>query len=1317
MNNISAAQIAHQDGYMPPIRLHLEKAFLDEWLVLRVSGWAVALSPIITVEISSDNEKLTIADPILPRDDVAAANPSYNNSRLSGFSAQLRLSNEQAEKIKSVTAKVFARDGSTQSMALPVIRPNATFNKTPIFRPSQAAAQSSANILFHCDNINLSYKGFLVIDGWAASPAGISRIVVLYYSSEIGETKPTQKRPDVARLYSHIPTALQSGFRFLGKLRDKAEGTHVITLRLETASGHFETAHLSVAASDTDIEDKTFQDADGPIILRVDEPLIANGRAGRLITGSFNLVGWALAKKGIAEVNVYAGGDHVGKAYYGMRRADVETAYPAWPGGLLCGYALAIPAKFLRDGKTTFKVVARDKAGATEELIFEADIKTEAPTSGPQVLRNKISYAEVMAGLDILKTSKCQPLFAFLIKIAERKSSLGSVLKTLNSLSAQCYPDWRVTISVPGEDSCPRWIAAINSALPAKDAARISVIPHSGLSLFSGRQKPAKKRPNASTSPVIPAGNVLFSVLSPGDQFACDALLATALANAGNQPAELIYGDDRRHNPGNNRITPFFKPDWSPDLLLSFNYIGRCWFASAALVARAGLTPESLANGGYDTILRLTENTSAIRHVPRLLMQATPHGGDSVDQERSALLAALTRRAIAGDIQPGCAKHIHRLQRTITRPGRVSIIIQSIGAGDLVKTCLRSIRNLTTYQNYEIILLDNTSGKKRTAAQRALKTWFAENADLVLPVDEPFNWSKFNNIGAKAATGDYLLFLNDDIEVLAPDWIQALMQQAQRPEVGVVGPLLLYPDKKVQHAGMFLSRKKTGIARHAFRFADEADIGYFGLAQTQRNVIAVTGACMMSRRDAFDAAGGFEEAHAIANNDLDYCLRLHRSGRLTVFTPHTKLIHHELASRATMKDDYDNARFLDEWGELCMAGDPFHNPNLSTDYDDYSVEEEPLREVFAGFPIGNPETIRNILALKLDHIGDLVTALPAFRRLKQRFPGAKITALVARSAAGIARMEPAIDEVMEFEFFNSRSVLGYKKLTKKDFAALESQLKTARFNLALDLRKAGDTRDLLKLSGAPILAGFDFENRFPWLDFADQWEGDPPHLNKRSHVAADLVNFVDGLANAFVIDRRTIAMAAKTLPPISPELAAEFGDLFGTDYACIHPASGNPLRQWPPAHFAMLIDLLVRESGVAVAILGGPDEVPLATQVLDKVKNKTGVYNLAGRSRLAELPAILAGSMLFVGNNSGPKHIAAGLGVPTVGVHSGVVASEEWGPLGPHAVALRRDVRCAPCYLAKIADCHNALACMQTLPPYFVYDVCKRMLQIRGSRR
>jgi glycosyltransferase involved in cell wall biosynthesis len=281
---------------------------------------------------------------------------------------------------------------------------------------------------------------------------------------------------------------------------------------------------------------------------------------------------------------------------------------------------------------------------------------------------------------------------------------------------------------------------------------------------------------------------------------------------------------------------------------------------------------------------------------------------------------------------------------------------------------------------------------------------------------EPFNWARFSNLAAAQATGEYLLFLNDDIEITDPDWLDALIEQAQRPEVGVVGPRLLYPDRRVQHAGMFLAA--IGQARHAFRYAAEADPGYFGLAATTRNVIAVTGACLMTRRETFDALSGFDESQSIVNNDLDYALRARQQGLLTVYTTHATLIHHEAISRAALDDDYDAAVFDSKWRDLFLAGDPYFSPHLSKSHDEFAVDDEPTQLLVTGRPVLRRDEIRKILVVKLDHIGDCIIAFPAVRRLKQVFPDAHITVLTSHASCPVWQREENGDDTLGVDVFH-----------------------------------------------------------------------------------------------------------------------------------------------------------------------------------------------------------------------------------------------------------------------------------------------------------
>jgi ADP-heptose:LPS heptosyltransferase/GT2 family glycosyltransferase len=634
--------------------------------------------------------------------------------------------------------------------------------------------------------------------------------------------------------------------------------------------------------------------------------------------------------------------------------------------------------------------------------------------------------------------------------------------------------------------------------------------------------------------------------------------------------------------------------------------------------------------------------------------------------------------------------------------GMVSIIMPTCAARGYIETCVKTLRERTAYRNFEIIGVDNIP-----AAQIAWKIWLQQNVDKVVPMPDAFNWSRFNNRGAAVAAGEYLLFLNDDMEVTQPDWLDAMLEHMQRPEVAVVGPQLLYPDGKVQHAGMFLAA--PGIARHAFRFATSDEPGYFGLALTQRNVIAVTGACMLMRRTVFQALGGFDEAHEIVNNDLDFCLRAHRAGKLVVFTPHASLTHHEAISRDGLPDTFDLSHFESRWKTLFASGDPYFSPRLSRQSDDYRPDDEPVQTVYAGHPVFRHGEIKRILVVKVDHIGDFITAIPAIRRLKQIFPAAAIHVLASRAARAFAATLDCVDEFIEFEFFNPISGLGPRDISQDDYQALSEQLAPYRFDIAVDLRKHLDTRDVLRHTPARFLAGFDHMGQFPFLDVALEWEGDKNLQRKRSHVTDDLLNLVEAIGTAAAVERTRLEVAASSedLPDFLEDDARA---LFAKPVVAVHPGVGNAMRQWPMEHFASLIDLLVEQNAVNAVLIGGPEEAELAAQVLDRVQHRDSVVSLVGKTPLRELPTLLSACALYVGNNSGPKHIAAALGVPTIGIHSGVVDAIEWGPIGKRAVALRRNMTCSPCYLASMEDCPRNFACMRGLEPTIVREVSEVFL-------
>ncbi len=1332
----SAQTYAH---VRPPVVLYVERAALDDQGQLLVHGWAVSLTDMVTVQVFVDDERTSAAQLGSLRDDVGSAFPAYPNARTSGFSLSSHVA-MAAENFSAVRVQAISLGGFSHEVVLPVERvrelvvvqqfealPQAvapaavslalpgqqplyhlvagfklgldlpSLLSTPI--PASPSVPAPArdprrDIRYFCDELDLDAEGHLNVSGWAVCATGISAITVHLDGETMGEADLGLPRDDVGEEFRHIPMARYSGFRFARDLGHVPAGEHSLRVVLRNGLDDEREQVRSVLIERTEPPPPS---ALPQFRLEIDNPAVVAGTVIEPITGRLTIEGWALARSGITGIEVLLDDQRLGEAHYGLARQDVGAAFPDWTESLRSGYAFHCPPRSLRNGDHVVQLNIRARSGEVLEHRFTIQVRKSEEFEDGSTIRRRMTQVEADVSDDVLDSLGHCPGFRLLLRQGT-STDLNRLVTTLASLRSQVYRDWRLEILVADTDTGAAVRTLIAEAASDLDA-RIDVIDPSDKSAFD---RPLGSPAEATTLRLV-------GLLSSGDQLGCDALLEIALASGLHRDADLIYADEVRISPASHEREPFFKPDFSPDLLLSTNYIGRPWFASTALLGHCGITVRDLLHTGeYDAVLRCTEQAALIHHVPKLLCTRGTQQIDDAETEAAALAQAVSRRGIAAEVLAGAVPGTWRVRRTEPITGMVSIIIPTCAARGYVETCIKTLRERTTYRNFEIICIDNIPDH-----QVAWKIWLQQNADKIVPMPDAFNWSYFNNRGVDAASGEYLLFLNDDIEVTQPDWLDALLEHVRRPDVAVVGPQLLYPDNKVQHAGMFLAT--PGIARHAFRFAQADEPGYFGLALTQRNVIAVTGACMLMRRSIYQALGGFEEAHEIINNDLDFCLRAHRAGKLVVYTPYASLIHHEAVSRERLKDVFDFSHFEQRWKTLFAAGDPYFNPRLARDSDDYRPDDEPVETVYAGHPLFRHDEIKRILAVKVDHIGDFITAIPAIRRLKHIFPAATIHVLASRAARAFAEIEDCIDEFIEFEFFHAVSGLGPKQISKDEYQALHAQLTPYRFDIAVDLRKHLDTRDVLRYTPARFLAGYDYMGQFPYLDITLEWEGDKNLARKRSHVTDDLVNLVEAIGTACVADRTQLDLVApgKGPPESTPANARA---LFHKPVVAVHPGVGNAMRQWPPEHFASLIDLLVEKNAINVVLIGGPEEVELADDVMSMVAHRDAVVSLVGRTPLRELPALLRACSLYVGNNSGPKHIAAALGVPTIGIHSGVVDAIEWGPIGKRAVALRRNMTCSPCYLARMEDCPRNYACMRGLEPIVVQEVSEIFLARQVER-
>ncbi|TMK50417.1 MAG: glycosyltransferase family 2 protein [Actinobacteria bacterium] len=389
---------------------------------------------------------------------------------------------------------------------------------------------------------------------------------------------------------------------------------------------------------------------------------------------------------------------------------------------------------------------------------------------------------------------------------------------------------------------------------------------------------------------------------------------------------DFIYTDEDKKELDGRFSDPFFKPGWSPELLLTTNYVTHLAVYRKELVDRLGRLRRGYdGSQDHDLALRVTEVTDRIAHIPLPLYTWRKVPGSAAGSPEAkpwayragakALQDSLHRRGFEGDVVPGLWKGSHRVRYRIAGNPTVGIIIPTRDRLDLLQRCIQSIEERSTYQHYEIIVVDNDSTDAETIE------FLSTHKGRVLEYPGPFDFANMMNVAAAEARTDMLLFLNNDTEVITPNWIEAMLEYAQQPQIGAVGARLLYPQGHPQHEGiiMGLGLGTAGNVDHG---------GYFSLGQSVLNASAVTAACMMTRFAVFSELGGFEKQLMVAFNDVDYCLRVRRAGYRVVYTPYAELFHYESASRGSLHPPADEAFFRERWGCPGEIIDPYYNPNL-----------------------------------------------------------------------------------------------------------------------------------------------------------------------------------------------------------------------------------------------------------------------------------------------------------------------------------------------------------------------------------------------------
>ncbi|SFK77593.1 glycosyltransferase [Methylorubrum salsuginis] len=497
------------------------------------------------------------------------------------------------------------------------------------------------------------------------------------------------------------------------------------------------------------------------------------------------------------------------------------------------------------------------------------------------------------------------------VLMAARAAEADRVTATLASLRAQAYPDWEMCLAT--------------EAPPPADEPRMRPC-----------RPDAPGEAAALQAALAAAQGAYVTVLEPGAVLAPHALLAFARRIAAEPGLDLVYADEDRLTPEGARTDPHFKPDWSPETLEAAFFIGRPALARTERVrALGGFRPDCAGALDYDLVLRLTADEARVGHIAQVL--AHRPAGAALD-DAAALRALGTRAGGAGTARrlgPGA----FAVRRPLAARPLVSIVIPTAGRDstiggqkvDLLAACLASIRATGTYGNIEIVAVDN--GDLRPETKAAVERHGARTVTWPNPV---FNIAAKMNLGAGAAAGEVLLFLNDDVDIVTPDWIEAMLALLAIPGVGAVGPRLLFEDGTLQHVGVVFGE---GLPDHVRRGFPGDDPGYRGSSLANRNYLAVTGACVMVRRADFEAIRGFDETYPVNYNDIDLCLRLHERGLRTVYCAEACLHHYESQNRIPVVDPGEQARFRRRWGAL-LARDPYYPDAFGTRPPAFALDAE-----------------------------------------------------------------------------------------------------------------------------------------------------------------------------------------------------------------------------------------------------------------------------------------------------------------------------------------------------------------------------------------
>lgn len=690
---------------------------------------------------------------------------------------------------------------------------------------------------------------------------------------------------------------------------------------------------------------------------------------GNVLKTGFQILGWYISEQPV-KIKVYdQNGKLLSTEVKERKRNDVKAQYPECSEAEIHGFILKskdkVPKKvkihlendekssayelILKPSKIK-KEIQKIKKGSQKILVYyqQFGVKQTLKRAGEKLLKkDSITYKAWLLKNQpserILENQKkhhfvYEPKISIIVPLY--KTPEKYLDEMIESVKSQTYGNWELCLSDGSGKNSP--IKEKLCQYEKKDA-RIKVVYNEKQLHISDNTNEALK---ICTGDFIAFGD-------HDDLFAPNALYECVKEINRDRSVDMIYTDeDKITMDGKEHFQPHFKSDFNIDMLRSMNYICHLLVVKRSLYEKVGFLKHEFDGAqDYDFVLRCVENTEHISHIPMILYHWRAHKESTAENPESkryafeagkrAVEAHYQRVGIQAEVEMGELLGIYRTKYHLDTEPLVSIIIPTKDHIEDLDKCIQSIEKRATYKNIEYIIIENNSEKEETFEYyEKLKK---ENPRVKLVVwEKEFNYSRINNFGVQYASGEYLLFLNNDTEIINENVIEEMLGYCMRDDVGIVGARLYYEDDTVQHAGVVVGL--GGVAGHAFVGAAKDDPGYFRRIFVAQDYSAVTAACLMSKRKVFDEVKGFEETLAVAFNDIDFCMKVRKAGYLIVYNPYVELHHYESKSRGLEDTEEKIERFQGEieifqerWKEFLEEGDPYYSPNLTLDKNDFSL--------------------------------------------------------------------------------------------------------------------------------------------------------------------------------------------------------------------------------------------------------------------------------------------------------------------------------------------------------------------------------------------